>query len=54
MTCHPTCWSIAPRTPGFSEQVEQHLAALDKDDSPTAYLFRCRHCGQHLAYSDSA
>jgi uncharacterized protein CbrC (UPF0167 family) len=36
------------------EQVERHLAALDKDGSPTAYLFRCRHCGQHLAYSDSA
>ena len=22
------------------------------DDQPTAYLFRCRHCGKHLAYSD--
>ena len=36
------------------QQVEEHLAALDKDGESTAYLFRCRHCGQHLAYSDSA
>ncbi len=34
------------------EQIEEHLASLSKDDPPTAYLFRCRHCGQHLAYSD--
>jgi len=24
-----------------------------KDGSPTAYLVRCRHCGTHLANSDS-
>ena len=35
-----------------AEQVEQHIAAMDKDGQPTAYLFRCRHCGTHLAYSD--
>jgi len=34
------------------EEVEEYLAALDKDDMPTAYLFECRHCGAHLAYSD--
>jgi uncharacterized protein CbrC (UPF0167 family) len=34
------------------EQVDDYLASLNKDDQPTAYLFRCRHCGQHLAYSD--
>lgn len=34
------------------EQVEEYLAGLDKDGQPTAYLFRCRRCGQHLAYSD--
>jgi len=34
------------------EQVEEYLAVLDKDDMPTAYLFECRHCGAHLAYSD--
>jgi uncharacterized protein CbrC (UPF0167 family) len=36
------------------EEVDEYLAALDKDGQPTAYLFRCRHCGQHLAYSDSS
>jgi uncharacterized protein len=34
------------------EEVEQYLAALAKDGQPTAYLFRCRRCAQHLAYSD--
>jgi uncharacterized protein len=34
------------------EHDEEYLAALDKDGQPTAYLFRCRSCGQHLAYSD--
>ncbi|WP_459707861.1 CbrC family protein [Actinophytocola sp. KF-1] len=29
------------------------LAALDEDGPPTAYLFRCRRCGTHLAYADS-
>ena len=38
---------------GFTpDQTEEHLAALDRDGDPTAYLFRCRHCGVHLAYSD--
>jgi len=22
------------------------------DASPTAYVFRCFHCGQHIAYAD--
>jgi uncharacterized protein CbrC (UPF0167 family) len=40
-------------TRGWSpEQVVDFLAALDKDDTPTAYLFRCRKCGSHLAYAD--
>jgi uncharacterized protein CbrC (UPF0167 family) len=30
-----------------------YLRALKKDDSPTAYVFRCLHCGKHLGYSDS-
>jgi uncharacterized protein CbrC (UPF0167 family) len=34
------------------DQVEDYLAELDKDGQPTAYLFRCRHCQQHVAYSD--
>jgi uncharacterized protein CbrC (UPF0167 family) len=34
------------------EQLDEYLHALDKDGEATAYLFRCRHCGAHLAYSD--
>lgn len=33
---------------------ERFLAALDKDGSPTAYLFRCLHCGQWGGYQDCA
>ena len=29
-----------------------YLRALDKDGSPTAYIFRCLHCDRHLGYSD--
>jgi uncharacterized protein len=40
---------------GWSEDVvAEHLAGLDKDGDATAYLFQCRHCGTHLAYSDFA
>lgn len=31
---------------------DRYLAALDANGQPTAYLFRCLHCGTHLAYSD--
>jgi hypothetical protein len=30
------------------------LEALDREGETTAYLFRCRHCGTHLAYWDCA
>jgi len=33
-------------------EIGDYIGALDKDGEPTAYLFRCRHCGTHLAYSD--
>jgi uncharacterized protein len=42
-----------PRDAWSSDEIDAYLRALDKDGSPTAYLFRCRHCGTHLAYSDS-
>ena len=29
------------------------FAALKRDGSPTAYLFRCRHCGQWGGYQDA-
>jgi uncharacterized protein len=34
------------------ERVEDFLPRLDKKGEPTAYLFRCLHCGRHLAYWD--
>lgn len=34
------------------ERVEGFLRRLDKEGEPTAYLFRCPHCGRHLAYWD--
>jgi uncharacterized protein CbrC (UPF0167 family) len=39
---------------GHRDGADHFLAALDKDGEPTAYLFRCRVCGTHLAYTDSA
>ncbi|MEU7162445.1 CbrC family protein [Streptomyces chrestomyceticus] len=39
---------------GSADDVERYLAALDKDGWATAYLFRCRSCSVHLAYSDFA
>ncbi len=35
-----------------SDQIEWYLSALSKDGQPTGYLFRCRQCRTHLAYSD--
>lgn len=34
------------------EQIDDYIDHLDKVGQPTAYLFRCRHCRTHLAYSD--
>ncbi|MFR9673571.1 CbrC family protein [Streptomyces sp. TR02-1] len=34
------------------ELIDRHLAALDRDGMPVAFLFRCRSCGAHLAYTD--
>lgn len=34
------------------EQVERFLQQLDRTEEPTAYLFRCLHCGRHLASWD--
>jgi uncharacterized protein CbrC (UPF0167 family) len=31
---------------------ERYFRALDKDGSPTAYVFHCLHCGKYLGYSD--
>jgi uncharacterized protein CbrC (UPF0167 family) len=38
---------------GYDEdEWAEYLAALDRDRGPTAYVFRCRHCGQLGGYSD--
>ncbi len=38
---------------GYSGQDwNDYLRALDKDGQPTAYVFRCLHCGKVGAYSD--
>jgi uncharacterized protein CbrC (UPF0167 family) len=34
------------------EQCEFYVRHLDADGDATGYLFRCLHCGTHLAYSD--
>lgn len=34
------------------QDFQQYFDALDKHRSPTAYVFRCLHCGQYLGYSD--
>lgn len=31
---------------------EEYFESLSKDDSPTAYIFRCLHCGRLGGYSD--
>jgi uncharacterized protein CbrC (UPF0167 family) len=33
---------------------ESFFDLLDKDSSPTAYLFQCRHCGAFCGYTDAA
>ena len=35
-----------------ARQVEKFLPSLSKHGQPSAYLFRCLHCGTHLAYWD--
>ncbi|MEU4149879.1 CbrC family protein [Streptomyces sp. NPDC026659] len=35
-----------------AEDVDSRLGALDKDGQPTGYLFKCRTCGQYMAYAD--
>jgi uncharacterized protein len=34
------------------EEFKNYLNQLDRDSSPTAYIFRCLHCGKYMGYSD--
>jgi uncharacterized protein len=37
-----------------NEAATRVIAALNRDRGPTAYLFRCRHCGNKLGYVDGS
>jgi uncharacterized protein CbrC (UPF0167 family) len=34
------------------EEWDSYFRTLDRDHGPTAYVFRCRHCGKLGGYSD--
>jgi uncharacterized protein CbrC (UPF0167 family) len=34
------------------DEVDRFVGSLDRDAGPTAYLFRCLHCGAYEAYND--
>jgi uncharacterized protein CbrC (UPF0167 family) len=34
------------------EQAQDYVRSLRADGDATGYLFRCLHCGTHLAYTD--
>ncbi|MGE7435145.1 CbrC family protein [Kitasatospora sp. NPDC001175] len=55
LAAYPEAWTSLQRELESwpASQAEQFLKALTKDGQPTAYLFRCRVCGSHLAYSDA-
>ncbi len=36
----------------YNNEALAFLKTLDRDQGPTAYLFRCLHCGQNHAYID--
>ena len=39
--------------PGWTSlELDEYLSELAEDGSPTAYLFKCRHCARHIGYSD--
>ena len=48
LAAYPTALD-ALRADGESEEL---IEALHAEGDATAYLFRCRHCGTHLAYAD--
>jgi uncharacterized protein CbrC (UPF0167 family) len=33
---------------------DEQISAMHRDGELTGYLFRCLHCGIHLAYSDAS
>lgn len=53
LRAYPTAVQSVLEEVGMSgPEGEAYIDDLDADGSPSAYLFRCRHCGIHVAYSD--
>ncbi|WP_349253973.1 CbrC family protein [Streptomyces sp. BPTC-684] len=56
LTAHPEALDMLRReavSRGWpADQVEHFLGSPDEDGEATAYLFRCRICAAHLAYTD--
>lgn len=49
----PEAMAAIEKEAGLSgEEWGEYLRALDKGSGPTAYIFRCRHCGALGGYSD--
>ncbi len=48
--------TVAAQVAGWGltgRDADAFLGSLDADGASTAYLFRCLHCGTHLAYADA-
>ncbi len=45
--------AIREETEYEGEEWNEYYAALDRNYGPTAYVFRCRHCGRFGGYSDT-
>jgi uncharacterized protein len=54
MDLGPEAIAVIQDSTGLNDAPEwdQFFAALDKDDSPTAYMFRCNKCGKLGGYQD--
>ncbi len=49
----PVIEAIHKTAEDFGDSWDETLHALRKNGSPTAYIFRCLHCGKDIGYSDS-
>jgi uncharacterized protein CbrC (UPF0167 family) len=50
----PDAIAAVRREAGYDDEREwqDYFRALNRDQGPTAYVFRCLHCGQYGGYSD--
>ena len=50
----PDAVDAVRREAGYGDdEWTEYYSALDREHGPTAYVFRCTHCGQFGAYSDT-